>query len=107
MAQLKSAAMIDLNSGDNDIYTIPSGVTQVKLSEIILANKDTNATANLSVKIYKKTIDQFVTIIPSPSLLALESKFISMSTFLTEGDIIIVTSNLINKVDVMVSCVEM
>ena len=106
MAQLKSAAMIDLNSGDNDIYTIPSGVTQVKLSEIILANKDTNATANLSVKIYKKTIDQFVTIIPSTSLLALESKFISMSTFLTEGDIITVTSNLINKVDVMVSCVE-
>lgn len=106
VAKLKSAAAVDLKRGDNEVYVIADTSGGAKLSEITLANK-TSAQITITVKIYKSSIDENVTLIPSIALLANEGKIIGLSTILETGDKIIVTSNASNSVDVLISAIEL
>lgn len=112
MAQLKSVAEANLQFAAVTVYEVSPTVKQVKVSELILANNNTTD-VNVMVKVYKAETNSTINVIPNVNLLALESKFIPMSTFLTTGDSIIVQPKSKpdpesddTNIDVMVSCIE-
>ena len=106
MAKLNSAAVAKISKGTTELYEVNGTVQQVKVSELIITNTDTSGPVTVSAKIFKATSGTAITIIPNMNLLAVESKIISLSTFLTNGDKILIEANVDNAVDVMVSFIE-
>jgi len=106
MARLNSAAAISISRGMNEILSVSDSAMQIKLSEIILANKDTEHTAKVAVHIYKAEIETTVVIIPNITLQPAESNIIKLSTHLSPGDAVLVETNVANQVDTIISCVE-
>lgn len=106
IAKLKSAAAVNLRTGDTEVYSVSDSSNGAKLSELIIANKTTSQ-ASAIVKIFKSNIDMTVTILPGVMLLANEGKVIGMSTVLETGDKIIIEPSVPGAIDVLISVIEL
>lgn len=106
IAKLKSAAVVDLRRGDNEIFALSDDAVGAKITEIIVSNKS-SAQVKATIKVYKKAILDTAVIIPSINFLANEGKVIPMSTILEPGDKIIAETNAASSIDVLVSLIEL
>lgn len=106
IAKLKSAAAIDLKKGDNEIFVLADDTNGAKITEIIASNKS-SAQIKVSIRIYKASLNDIVTIIPPMTFIANEGKVIPLATILEPGDKVLAETNAANSVDVLISVIEL